>query len=424
MSSQRSPQAFPAMSSNLEFVLEEPQSSAQGKKRLRLVTSCDHCRIKKIKCIQHPTSGSCEACHAASISCQYRDREQYFAERARIVTGPTAALRDASPNAQPGVQLSAFNASGPSCMTPPTPRTPARTPPTVAISTAAALSRSISPGYYPFVDMNELDFGPFQDMLGAFAAHGAAQVMPDPPPSLAWCPPRDPELHDTMVLQLPPIQIPVLPCPSLGLFDPDDLVQPHPKLMMDFIHVFFEHLGKTYTFLCPAAICQDFLHERLSPLLANVLAAGAAEFSTFPAVHKIGAANVSDVYCHMAKVRHSLDTRPTPSLRLIGQQHMIPPEGTPATLETLHAIMLLAWAERKRGKQESFAQYAAISRRLAMELDITPLSLPRLTQSMDTRMNCILKATLEHVEAMESIIAAECPHLLSTDAGIWFGMSG
>ncbi|KAI9066591.1 hypothetical protein FKP32DRAFT_1589446 [Trametes sanguinea] len=392
------------MSSNLEFVLEEPQSSAQGKKRPRLVTSCDHCRVKKIKCIQHPTAPSCEACHAASIPCQYRDREQYFAERARIVTGPTAALRDASPNAQPSVQLSAFNASAPSGHSS-SPSTPS-TPPTVIINpSAAALSRSISPGYYPFVDMNELDFGPFQDMLGAFAAHGSSQVLPDPPPSMAWCPPRDPELHQSMVLQLPPIQVPVLPCPSLGLFDPVDLVQPHPKLMMDFIHVFFENLGTTYTFLCPAAICQDFLHERLSPLLANALAAGAAKYSTYPAIHNIGAANVSDVYCHMAK-------------------HLIPPEGTPATLETLHAIMLLAWSEHKRGKQEVFARYAGLSRRLATELDITPTSIHRLTQSLDNRMNCILKATLEHIELMESIIATECPHLLPECAGLWHGLSG
>ena len=97
----------------LRFVLEAPPLSRTHKKRPRLVTSCDnwcvarsslslvrllthslrffkHSRLKKFKCIQTKSQPRCEACEAGNTSCQFRDRERYFAERSRIVTGTSA----------------------------------------------------------------------------------------------------------------------------------------------------------------------------------------------------------------------------------------------------------------------------------------------------------------------------------------------
>jgi hypothetical protein len=90
----------------LRFVLEAPQLSQTHKKRPRLVTSCDnwcvlatclavithpsHSRLKKIKCVQVKAQPRCEACEAGNTPCQFRDRERYFAERSRIVTGASA----------------------------------------------------------------------------------------------------------------------------------------------------------------------------------------------------------------------------------------------------------------------------------------------------------------------------------------------
>ncbi|KAI8992860.1 hypothetical protein BD414DRAFT_458190 [Trametes punicea] len=399
--------------SDLEIVIEAPQSTQRNKKRPRLVTSCDHCRVKKIKCIQRPFSGSCEACLAAKLPCLYRDREQYFAERTRLLSGPPAGHRDASSSAQAGGQLSAINASAPvsrsALSRPPTSSstssdaistssTPSNSSASGSESPPLSLHRSNPPGYYPFVDMTTMDFGPFQDLLGGFTAHATQQAPQDPLQSLAWCPPRDPALHSSLATQAPPMQIPSMPSSSSSLFDPNDPIQPHPKLMMDFIHVFFENLGTTYTFLCPAAICQDFLNQRLSPLLANALAGSAARFSTMPEIRQIGPANVADVYCQMAK-------------------YLIPPNGPPATLETLHAVMLLAWAEHQRGRHMLFNAYARTSMRLANELDITPISLPTLMQSINHRMNCLLQATLENIQLMERTMAAAQYPNLTLDSG-------
>jgi hypothetical protein len=47
-------------------------------------------RLKKIKCVQIKSQPRCEACEAGNTPCQFRDRERYFAERSRIVTGASA----------------------------------------------------------------------------------------------------------------------------------------------------------------------------------------------------------------------------------------------------------------------------------------------------------------------------------------------
>lgn len=64
--------------------------------------------------------------------------------------------------------------------------------------------------------------------------------------------------------------------PLLGLFDETDHQQPHPHLMMTFLHLFFEHLGPALPFLSLESVYERFLHRRLSPLLANAIAASAA----------------------------------------------------------------------------------------------------------------------------------------------------
>ncbi|KAJ8462863.1 hypothetical protein ONZ51_g10619 [Trametes cubensis] len=377
--------------SSIEFVIEAPQSSQQNKKRPRLVTSCDHCRVKKIKCIQQPSAGACEACSAANLPCLYRDREQYFAERARTLSGLPSAVCDASSVEQTGVQLSVINAAVPSG---------SHGMPKVDAPTPISPARTFNLGYYPYVDMGALDFGPFQDLLGSLGVHGTQTSLEDPLRSLAWCPPRNSAMGYGLPLSPPTPPSPLLPPPSSGLFDPIDPAQPHPKLMMDFIHVFFENLGTTYTFLCPAAICQDFLNHRLSPLLANALAAAAADYSTVPEVHHIGAANVTDVYCQVAK-------------------YLIPLGGPQPSLENLHALMVLAWVEYKRGQHLVFEAYARTSIQLAANLDISPSDLPRLTQSIDDRMTCLLKATLENIQLMGRMLAASESAL--RDNAVWHG---
>lgn len=89
---------------DIQFVLEAPHLTQGHKKRPRLVTSCDNwyvpplidgqreakiccSRLKKVKCIQTTPNTQCEACTLAHVPCRFRDREKYFAERRRIMSG-------------------------------------------------------------------------------------------------------------------------------------------------------------------------------------------------------------------------------------------------------------------------------------------------------------------------------------------------
>jgi len=73
---------------DFQFVFESPQAAQNHKKRPRLVTSCDNCRLKKIKCLQASPDSKCEACSQAKVSCRFNDRERYFVERSRVMAGP------------------------------------------------------------------------------------------------------------------------------------------------------------------------------------------------------------------------------------------------------------------------------------------------------------------------------------------------
>ena len=94
--------------SDLHFVLEHPQDNnrREHKKRPRLVTSCDNwcaglyqirltfredpssfhspshsSRAKKLKCVKGAENAPCESCTTSGVTCEFRDRDQYFAER-------------------------------------------------------------------------------------------------------------------------------------------------------------------------------------------------------------------------------------------------------------------------------------------------------------------------------------------------------
>ncbi|KAG1716085.1 hypothetical protein ID866_1057 [Astraeus odoratus] len=97
-----------------QFIIESPQDTQIQKKRPRLVTSCDSCRLKKIKCLQPTPEGQCEACTIAKIPCLFRDRERYFAERNRSMAGPTGSTSHAGPLGKVGAHdLSPLGAGSP-----------------------------------------------------------------------------------------------------------------------------------------------------------------------------------------------------------------------------------------------------------------------------------------------------------------------
>ena len=72
-------------------------------------------RLKKIKCVQIKSQPRCEACEAGNTPCQFRDRERYFAERSRIVTGASAGSSPAHSR-----RSSSSQSTEPSAIPPPT----------------------------------------------------------------------------------------------------------------------------------------------------------------------------------------------------------------------------------------------------------------------------------------------------------------
>ncbi|KAG9082071.1 hypothetical protein FS749_007133, partial [Ceratobasidium sp. UAMH 11750] len=85
------------MDLNFRFILEEPHGGApqkgQQRKRARLVTACDACRVKKIKCIRTPKVQQCEACRVSNGACLYGDRDRYQAERGLSYSYATQIIR-------------------------------------------------------------------------------------------------------------------------------------------------------------------------------------------------------------------------------------------------------------------------------------------------------------------------------------------
>ncbi|KAG6886306.1 hypothetical protein C0993_006716 [Termitomyces sp. T159_Od127] len=101
------------MDDSFQFIIESPQHNQGHKKRPRLVTSCDNCRLKKIKCLQPSPETKCEACKASKIPCRFRDRERYFAERSRAIAGPNVGTYvDEQRRIDNNPALDAFSVSG------------------------------------------------------------------------------------------------------------------------------------------------------------------------------------------------------------------------------------------------------------------------------------------------------------------------
>lgn len=73
-----------------------------------------HSRLKKIKCVQVKSQPRCEACEAGNTPCQFRDRERYFAERSRIVTGASAGSSPAHSRRSSSSQSTELSAIPPS----------------------------------------------------------------------------------------------------------------------------------------------------------------------------------------------------------------------------------------------------------------------------------------------------------------------
>jgi hypothetical protein len=224
-------------------------------------------RMKKIKCIQAtPESVPCEACHAAGITCRFRDRERYYAERSRIAAAQAAASKGSSSERS---------------------RKSSSHEPDPAISSISQAPRD---------DSTTSQGGAARCLFRHANSYHPYRV---PSPQL------EPHLRSS------PESDTSTPPPYGPLFCPNDPAKPHSEIMMTFIQAFFDNLNPDFPFLAYDETIRQFFTHSLSRLLANCIAAHAVRFTDIPEVTRRGIMHASDQYCDRAKVRR----RRSPVLR-------------------------------------------------------------------------------------------------------------
>ncbi|KAI9442657.1 hypothetical protein H4582DRAFT_2073254 [Lactarius indigo] len=306
----------------LRFVLEAPQLSQTHKKRPRLVTSCDNCRLKKIKCVQVKSQPRCEACEAGNTPCQFRDRERYFAERSRIVTGasagpsPAHSRRSSTQSIEPsavsptrgdsvdasgwysGAQASSDNGH-----------------PSRYASSSPSYSLSSSPQSNPDQWFSSPLMGSARPNYES-RQHSYTSSLPQ----LGNGNPRGDyasyAITDTSSAQRDRVVSQVLP-----LFDSRQVNMPHPTILVHLVQVFFD------------------------------IASLAARYSQSSDVLTRGATAVSTTYADTAK-------------SLLHDSSHVP------YIEILHAVIVLAWGEYKAGRVAGPTEYSQMATKLAMSLGL------------------------------------------------------
>ncbi|KIJ67489.1 hypothetical protein HYDPIDRAFT_25938 [Hydnomerulius pinastri MD-312] len=327
-----------------QFIIESPQETQSHKKRPRLVTSCDNCRLKKIKCLQPSPETQCEACKVAKIPCRFRDRERYFAERSRAIAGPSTTTTYARPASRAafsgqeghgrGESSAPDFSSGPSA-TYGSPQTPLQ-------------SSQRSNSYSPPVGGHDNDgHARYQSYPpehvrspGGHSGHRSA------PSSSSHAYGR----HSSQSSQYR----------SSQLFDPAHPQLPQRSWMPQFIQLFISNMGAQCPFFTYDDLYDKFRRQTLTPLLSNCIASLGARFSDIPEVVARGSQVVAETYCDNAK-------------ELLSASLHQP------TLDTLQATILLAWAEYKSNRVHGFRQYSDLATRTAIAIGLSEESLLQLS---------------------------------------------
>jgi len=307
------------MDDSFQFIIESPQNSQGHKKRPRLVTSCDNCRLKKIKCLQPSPEAKCEACKAAKIQCRFRDRERYFAERSRAIAGPGATSGYNHTEQRSDGSVDAFSASG-----------------VVGADDGAHIR------YAPYVSDPRRSMDYSQRPGHSSSASYSTSSRQSPLGYNSMSPSPSPMMYHSRSHSNPN------PRP-LPLFDSSSPQHPSYGLMTEFILLFFNHLSQEYNFIAYDDVYRDFTQRRMSPPLANCIAAFAAGLSTNPDLTVQGLPYVAETYANSAKTA-------------VNAVSHIP------SVDTLHALMLLAWYEYKANRMSAFRDYAQLSSRMSSQL--------------------------------------------------------
>ncbi|KAG9316193.1 hypothetical protein JVU11DRAFT_2218 [Chiua virens] len=311
-----------------QFIIESPQESQSQKKRPRLVTSCDNCRLKKIKCLQPSPESQCEACKVAKIQCRFRDRERYFAERSRAIAGPSLTR----PAGRAGYTTHDTLVRAESTV-PDFPVSSAPAGPLLSMQRSSSYSPSQSQGHSTDGHVR------YQSYPLDHAKSSGSHIGHRPTPSVSG-------------LSYPRSMGQSSQYRSTPLFDTGNPSSPQRAWMQQFMQLFVSNMGAQCPFLSYEDIYDKFRRQALSPLLSNSIAALGARFSDIPEVVARGPQAVAEIYCDIAKEQLSTSLQ-QPSI------------------ETLQGAILLAWAEYKSGRGHAFRQYSDLATQTAMAIGLS-----------------------------------------------------
>ncbi|KAH9986746.1 hypothetical protein BJV74DRAFT_946028 [Russula compacta] len=370
---------------SLRFVLEAPQLSQTHKKRPRLVTSCDNCRLKKIKCVQVKSQPRCEACETGNTPCQFRDRERYFAERSRIVTGASAGSSPAhsrrsssqsiDPTVPPPARGDPLDASG---WYSGTQSSPDNGHPSRYASSSPSYSLSSSPQSNP----DQWFSSPI--MEPARPHYERQPSYASPLPQLGNATSRGDYSHYAIPDALGAQRDRAAASQALPLFDSRHGTMPHPTMLIHLVQVFFECFSRNFPFLQYEDVSRRVFNGTLSPLLANSIASLAARYSQSSDVLARGTTAVSNTYADAAK-------------RLLHDSSHVP------YIEILHAVIVLAWSEYKAGRVAGPTEYSQMATKLAMSLG---LGNDVVSQTSSERERTLLRSTWTSVVQLQQIAAS------------------
>ncbi|TFK53862.1 hypothetical protein OE88DRAFT_1654206 [Heliocybe sulcata] len=286
---------------DFRFVHESPQSQQVHRKRPRLVTACDNCRVKKIRCVKPASNEKCEACAAGNAVCEFRDRERYFQERSRLIAGSTAgvAAMGSRRRTPPYARHSRVDDSPYSRYSDPNPRTPgtpSSTPPTEYLSLKHDRHLSEPTDYY-----SEEQYLPRTVSLS----------YPSPSSNSLW---TYPSSSSSASPSYSPI-LPIHPSPHIAsvdpvqLFDASNPAYPSFTLMPHFLSLFFDNFGAQCPYLDQDDLLGRFYDQTLPATIANSIASLAVRYTDVQQLQSMGLRSIADQYSVNAKVRPLLYRR-------------------------------------------------------------------------------------------------------------------
>ncbi|KAK7436122.1 hypothetical protein VKT23_019324 [Stygiomarasmius scandens] len=248
-----------------KLIIESPEHTQEHKKRPRLVTSCDNCRLKKIR---------------SSVSKPLQKQNVKLVQLPKFPVASVIAnvilLSEAVPLLVP-VSHPTINAT-------PNPSLDGYSVASVPSSRPTSSSLRYTP--YGSDTRRSVNYSHRASYSGSSARQSPLSYGSVPSPAHMM-------LHHSWSSSGPR---------QNSIFGPEYSQSPNPQFMSQFIQSFFQHLGSEYPFIKYEDVAGDFMERRMSVALSNSIAALAVQYSVLPELTVRGLHNVAEAYAQCARV--------------------------------------------------------------------------------------------------------------------------